>query len=214
MDFISLPVEIIVLIFSFLSPKHIKEARLVCKAFCSYSSQYLIDTVFAGSQTNTLQRLEEIARHEIFCKSVTTVVYSMCPLRRDYATVDEYYEHLQELQELQGFIIHAGKTIPTKEQCEVYWCKYRELYDDQVRVLRDGSYKTRITMALQTMPNAKHIVLACAAWESPAHPLYSVWDAGNDLVIKPTNNPDEEGPWRLSHGFEVMSSAFIRHCDI
>ena len=97
MDFISLPVEIIVLIFSFLSPKHIKEARLVCKAFCWYSSQYLIDTVFAGSQTNTLQRLEEIATHDIFRKTVTTVVYSTCSLSRNYTTVDEYYEYLQEL---------------------------------------------------------------------------------------------------------------------
>jgi hypothetical protein len=31
---------------------------------------------------------------------------------------------------------------------------------------------------------------------------------GNDFVIKPGHDPDE-GPWRLSHGFEVMSSAFI-----
>jgi hypothetical protein len=205
MDFISLPVEIIVLIFSFLSPKHIKEARLVCKAFCWYSSQYLIDTVFAGSQTNTLQRLEEIATHDIFRKTVTTVVYSTCSLSRNYATVDEYYEHLQELQEHP---LRSKDTIPTKEQCEVYWGKYRELYDDQVRVLRDGSDKTRITMALQSMPNVKHLVLSCAAWESPAHPLYAVWDAGSDFVIKPGHDPDK-GPWLLSHGFEVMSSAFI-----
>jgi hypothetical protein len=115
MDFISLPVEIIVLIFSFLSPKYIKEARLVCKAFCWYSSQYLIDTVFAGSQTNTLQRLEEIATRDIFRKTVTTVVYSTCSLSRNYTTVDEYYEHLQELQEHP---LRSKDTIPTKEQCE------------------------------------------------------------------------------------------------
>ena len=205
MDFISLPVEIIIFIFSFLSPKHIKEARLVCKTFCQYSSQYLMDSVFAGSQTNTLKRLEEISEHDIFRKIVTTVVYSICSLRRDYAIVDEYYEHLRELQELK---IYAEDTIPRKEQCEVYWGKYRELYDDQVRVLRDGSEKTRITIALQRMPNVKHLVLLCVVWKSLAYPLYSVWDTGSDLIIKPKYDPDD-GPWQLSHGFEVMSSAFI-----
>jgi hypothetical protein len=63
-------------------------------------------------------------------------------------------------------------------------------------------------MALQSMPNVKHLVLSCAAWESPAYLLYTVWDAGNDFVIKPGHDLDK-GPWRLSHGFEVMTSAFI-----
>jgi hypothetical protein len=90
--------------------------------------------------------------------------------------------------------MHSEDAIPTKEQCEVYWGKYRQLYDDQVRVLRDGSEKTQTTIALQRMTNAKYLVLSGAAWKSPAHPLYAVWDAGNDSIIKPTYDPDD-GPW-------------------
>ena len=207
MDFISLPVEIILSVFSFLSPRHIKETRLVCKTFCRYSSQYLIDSVFAGSQTNTLERLEAISKHDIFCKAITTVVYSTCSLRRDYATVGEYYE---DLYQLRGRVMleENRNTIPTKERCEVYWGKYREVYDDQLRVLQDNSDKTRITIALQSMPNIKHLVLSGDAWKSPAHPLHSVWQSGSDLIITPTYDSDD-GPWQLSHGFEVMSSALL-----
>jgi hypothetical protein len=86
MDFISLPVEIILFIFSFLGPKHIKEARFLL-----------------ARRRIRCKRLEEIATHDIFCKTVTTVVYSTCSLRRNYATVDEYYEHLQELPNSDHF---------------------------------------------------------------------------------------------------------------
>jgi hypothetical protein len=129
-----------------------------------------MNSVFAGSQTNTLKRLEEVSKHDIFRRTVTTIVYSTCSLQRNYVTVDDYYKHLQELHEN---IVYTEHTIPTKEQYEVHWGRYRELYDDQVRILRDGSYKTRITMALQSMPKVKHLVLSSALWESPAHPLYA-----------------------------------------
>lgn len=204
MELLSLPSEIIVSIFSFLSPKYIKKVRLVCRDFCSYSSQYLkVDSVFAGSQTKTLERLEEIAQHDVFSKTVTTVVYATCSLRRGYETVDEYYEHLQELKRP-----YSEDTIPTKEQCKLYWGRYQDIYNDQVRVLRDGSDKARIAFALQRLPNLKHLVLSCTAWESPTHPLHAAWEAGQDAIIKPTFDPDD-GLCQVSHGLELMSSAFI-----
>lgn len=202
MKLLSLPAELVITIFSLLSPKDIKTARLVCRAFCRFSSQYLIDSVFAGSQTNTLERLEEIAKHDIFSKTVTTVVYAACSLPRNYATVEEYYDHLEELWDL----FKTGR-IPTERQCKVYWAKYQDVYNDQVGVLRDGSDKTRIALALQRMPNVQHLVLSCDAWKSPAHPLHAVWDSKKYFIIKPTRDA-EDGPWQLSHGFKVMSSAF------
>jgi hypothetical protein len=202
MGLLSLPAELIVSVFSLLPPKDIKKARLVCRAFSRYSSQYLIDSVFAGSQTNTLERLEEIAKHDIFSRTIRTVVYSTCSLPRNYATVKEYYAHLKQLWNR-----FKGETMPKKKQCTVYWTKYQDVYNDQVRVLRDGSEKTRIALALQRMPNVEHLVLSCDAWKSPAHPLHAVWDSKDYFIIRPTHDADD-GPWQLSHGFKVMSSAF------
>lgn len=56
-----MPPEIMSLIFSRLKRNHIKIARQVCWAFNNNASPYLIDTVIAGSEMETLKRLEDIA---------------------------------------------------------------------------------------------------------------------------------------------------------
>jgi hypothetical protein len=42
----------------------------------------------------------------------------------------------------------------------------------------------------------------------PEPTFHAIWDAGNDYIVTPTRDP-HDGPWQLSHGFEVMSSASI-----
>jgi hypothetical protein len=98
--------------------------------------------------------------------------------------------------------------MPTREQCKVYWAKCQDVYNDQVRVLRDGIETTRIALALQRMPKVQHLVLSWDAWKSPAHPLHAVWHSEEHFMIKPTHDP-KDGPSQFSHGFELMSSAFM-----
>lgn len=201
---IRVPGEILEQLFSYLSPTDIKAIRQVCRPFCRYSSQFLIDTVIAGSQTKTLERFEEISKHNDFHNNITTVIFSTLSFRCDYATVDQYYEDLVSRTRW------VQAKLPTKTQCIPFWRSYQEVYKDQREIQWNGDDETRIVNAIHRMPNIKHLQLSGSTWKSSAHPLRSHWDAGDNVIITPTSDP-LYGPWQLTHGLEVMSIALATH---
>jgi hypothetical protein len=89
---IQIPAEILSLIFSYLLRTDVKAARQVCRTFNDGASPYLINVAIAGSQTETLKRLEAIVGHDGFRKAITTVVFLVCSLEREYATINDYYD--------------------------------------------------------------------------------------------------------------------------
>ena len=93
----NLPAEILYLIFSCLLPVDIKVARYVCRTFNNLASPHLLDTAIVGSQTETIERFEAIAKHEIFRKFITTVIFSVCSLKGGYLTVNDYYNGLPDM---------------------------------------------------------------------------------------------------------------------
>ncbi|PVH69173.1 hypothetical protein DL98DRAFT_626184 [Cadophora sp. DSE1049] len=201
---LQVPFEILSLVFSKLRPQHIKVIRQVCHAFNNLSSWYLLHTAIAGSQTETLERLEAIAQHPIFSKIITDITYAVCSLRREYATRDEYY---QDLRERRRFLEYK-KRMPTIKQCEAYRVRYQEIYKDQAKLVKTGQDKHRIKMALHHMPNIKSLVLSGSAWKRSIHPLNRDWNPENWFIIAPSTNPFDN-PWQFSHGFEIMSSALL-----
>ena len=199
---IHIPLEILRLIFhSHDMRKDVKTARLVCTKFEFCASPYLIDTAIVGSQTETLERFKAIARHHVFSKTVTTVVFSACPLEREYATADEYYQDLRTNYT-------GSKNIPTREQCERHWREYQILYKDQAKLQREGDDETSIREALQYMPKIKHVVMSSRTWKLASHPLNKAWRPPDYHIIEPGGDPPN-GPWQVSHGFNIMSSALL-----
>lgn len=91
--------------------EYIKTARQVCRIFNDNASPFLIDTVIAGSETETLKRLEAIAGHDQFKTAVTTVIPPACPPGYGYATADDHYS------ELCSRYRYSKEKIPALEQC-------------------------------------------------------------------------------------------------
>lgn len=133
--------------------------------------------------------------------TVTTVVYSVCSLNREFSTVDDYYEDVHMRYR------SLGKQLPTLEQCKRHWIEYQRIYRDQVE-LQKGDDKIRIQNALRHMPNVKPLVLSGTAWKLTSHPLNTMWCPPNYTIIEPNTDP-ANGPWQFSHGFNVMSSALL-----
>ncbi len=80
------------------------------------------------------------------------------------------------------------------------------MYKDQARVQGTGTDKLSIQGILRRLPNIKHLELSGSAWNSSAHPLRSVWDAGDKVIIGPSYDLVDRR-CQLTHGFEVMSLA-------
>lgn len=205
-DSIPVPAEILELAFSNLEAKDIKSTRLVCRVFCTYSSPYLFDTVIISSHTKSLEKLEAIARHDVFRKSVRTLVYSASARLFNYATVIEYYNHMST-QYLRRQARLGGQPgaldesePPIIEQC---WREYADLHKDQQRLQRDGKDKIRIRDALCQMPNIKHLVLSD---DLISHPLNTLWD--HTVAIGPEMCRNNE---QLSYAFNLMFFAFQSH---
>jgi len=190
------------MIFSCLGAKDVKSVRNVCRIFCHYASQYLVDTVYVGSQTKTLDRSNNrIAKHPVFRQTVRTIVYSTCSLDY-YATPEEYIE---DVWERTRYLEHRR---PTKDQCRRYWRQHQELYEDQVETLQRG-HERCIKYALRRMPNIEHLVFSGTAWQSLAHPLNGYWCTWNDdFIITPNSRPVDDESCQISHGFDVMCTAF------
>jgi hypothetical protein len=199
---IQIPAEILSSIFSCLLQTDIKAARQVCQAFNNGASPYLINIAIAGSQTETLERLEAIARHGGFRKAITTVIFSVCSLEREYTTVNDYYDELSTRYE------DSEKQLPTLEQCEEHWYDYQKVYKDQAELQRVSDDERRIRVALSHMPNINHLVLSSDAWKMGIHPLNKLWRPSNYRIIEPLHD-SVKGPWQFSHGFIVMSSALL-----
>ncbi|KFY02574.1 hypothetical protein O988_02073 [Pseudogymnoascus sp. VKM F-3808] len=197
-----MPPEILALIFSCLMRKHIKTARQVCHTFDDIASPYLIDTAIAGSETETLKRLEAIAKHDRFRTAITTVIFSVCSLGCGYATVGDYYA------ELSWRYRYSKEKIPALDQCEQHWRDYQTIYKDQAECQQGGDDKRRIKNALRHMPNIKHLVISTNAWELASHPLNRLWCPSNYKIIEPRHDPPE-GPYQSSHGFHIISSALL-----
>ena len=197
-----IPAEILTLIFSFLVRIDVKAARHVCRPFNTHASPYLLDTAIAGSQTETIERFEAIAAHELFSIHVKTVIFSVCSLEREYATVSDYYNELHTRYE------DSEKQLPTLEQCEQHWNDYQKAYKDQAELQERGDDERRIQNALRLMPNVNHLVLSSNAWKMGIHPLNKLWHPSNYKIIVPRRDP-VKGPWQFSHGFTIMSSALL-----
>lgn len=199
---IQMPPEILALIFSCLMRKYIKTARQVCRIFNDNASPYLIDTVIAGSETETLKRLEAIAGDDRFRTAITTVIFSVCSLGYGYATVDDYYD------ELSSRYRYSREKIPALEQCEQHWHDYQTIYKDQAECQQGGDDRQRIKNALRHMPNIKHLIISTNAWELVSHPLNRLWCPSNYKIVEPRHDPPE-GPWQSSHGFDIICAALL-----
>ncbi|KFY69670.1 hypothetical protein V496_00028 [Pseudogymnoascus sp. VKM F-4515 (FW-2607)] len=197
-----MPPEILSLIFSYLIGKHIKVARQVCRSFNNNASLYLTDTAIAGSETKSLERFENFARHNLLRIAITTVIFSVCSLQYDYTTVNEYYE------DLKLRCRYSKEKIPTLEQCEEHWHDYQNIYNDQAECWHQKDDERRIRNALRHMPNVKHLVLSSNAWEMASHPLHNLWCPPDYKIITPSRDPSG-GPWKSSYGFSIMSSALL-----
>jgi hypothetical protein len=197
-----IPPEILSLIFSYLTGKHIKIARQVCWLFNNNASLYLTDTAIVGSETISLERFENFAENNLFRIAITTVIFSVCSLEREYATANEYYEDLNLRYR------YSKEIIPTLEQCEEHWHDYQNVYNDQIERQRQGDDERRIQNALRHMPNVKHLILSSNAWEMTSHPLHKFWCPPNYNIIMPSRDPSG-GPWQSTHGFNIMSSALL-----
>ncbi|KAG4429578.1 hypothetical protein IFR05_014942 [Cadophora sp. M221] len=160
-----IPAEILSLIFSCLLPVDIKAARRVCHTFNDLASPHLLDTAIVGSQTATIERFEAIATHEIFRKYVTTVIFSICSLKGEYATVNDYYN------DLPGQYEDPDMRRPTLKQCDEHWRNYQRVINDQTKLQESGDDKRRIQNALRRMPSISHLVLSSDAWKMRTHLL-------------------------------------------
>jgi hypothetical protein len=149
-----------------------------------------------------LERLEAIAGHDGFRKAITTVVFSVCSLEREYATINDYYDQLRTRYE------GSEKQLPTLEQCEEHWRDYQKVYKDQAELQHGGDDERRIQNALCHMPNINHLVLLSNAWKVGIHPLNKLWRPSDYWIIEPRHDL-VKGPWQLSHGFIAISSALL-----
>lgn len=201
-NILQMPPEILALIFSCLPQKYIRTARQVCRIFNDIASPYLIDAAIAGSETETLKRLEAIAGHNRFRTSITTLIFSVCSLRCGYATVDDYYN------ELRSRYRYSAEKIPSLEQCEKHWHDYQTIYNDQAERQEGGDDDRRIKDALRHMPNIKHLVISTDSWKLASHPLNKLWCPSSYKIIEPRHDPPG-GPYQSHHGFIIISLAFI-----
>jgi hypothetical protein len=197
-----LPPEIWRLIFSCLIRTDVKVARLVCRLFNTQASPYLIDTAIAGSEPETRARFIAISKHEFFPTYVKTIIFSVCSLDREYATVNDYYDELRTRYE------DSEKPLPTLEQYEEHWHDYQRVYKNQVELQRGGDDERYIQDSVGRMPNIEHLVLSCNAWKLASHPLNKLWCPSDYNIIKPGLDP-RSGPYQFPHGFRVMSSALL-----
>jgi len=189
-----LAAEVISMILSYHTKQYIKADRLVCKVFCTWATPYLIDTAFVGSQKETLDRFEEIANHNIFSKTVKTMVFTTCSFEEKYETVKDYH----------GSLVYSHWRWATKvpppplKQCEQHWQDYQRLSKEQADLQQKGEDKIRIRKALCSMPNIKHLAISTYKWTA-SHPLHKIW------------LPDEYSclPSQPSHGFNTMTSALL-----
>jgi len=188
-----LAAEVISIIFSYHTKQYLKADRLVCKAFCTWATPYFIDTAFVGSQKETLNRFEEIAKHDTFSKTIKTVVFATCSFKKKYKTVEDYHNSLVYSHRRWA----TKDSPPPPEQCEKHWRDYQRLSREQAR-LQKGEDKIRIQRALRSMPNIKHLVISTYKWTA-SHPLYKIW-LPNDYSCL---------PFQHSHGLNIMISALL-----
>ena len=70
-----LPNEIVVAILKNLQRKHLKTARLVCKTWCSYASEFLFDQIYVAPNRIDLEVFDAITQHPTLSKCVRRLIY-------------------------------------------------------------------------------------------------------------------------------------------
>lgn len=94
-----LPPELLSRVFDFLSDerKNISACRLVCSAFKTLSSPFLITRIVFASRFDTITRLLEVVQHPYFRRYVTELVYDASRYDATYATYwQEYVDQCRE----------------------------------------------------------------------------------------------------------------------
>lgn len=135
--------ELWIQIFSMLSSHDIKATRLACKAFSDLSSSFLMKRAYFALRPRTMDVLYQIARHPIFSKTVTELIYDITEVRR--LRLDEGWYKSEKGDELRdGFT----------EACE--------LYTAQEASKESGDGRACLEFAFSHMPRLQTVL--CLDW--------------------------------------------------
>lgn len=145
----SLPPEILHLIFAKIDHSTAAKVRLTCKKFAEIAAYYLVNSVRFHTSLESLQRLNLLAKHDIFSQTIKNIVYERS-LIADIGCVHAYISHFEdERHHAADRPVPPSNTATDRErrlyqrnkakaeqQILTKYKNYRQLYDAQQVLLQ------------------------------------------------------------------------------
>ncbi len=178
------PTETLVQVFSYLTNKDLKSARLTCRAFYACSTKFLIvDRVVVARRWGTLERLEQIIEHPFYSQTITTVVVDLSTFVKEMTKKGEYVRKFKQMTmpNTPSLVRGSPNWTPLMKGLQ----KYRQLYREQEQFRLERDDLGFLFEALQTFPNVKEIVFD----DDPRHDSF-LKDIGTELggwCLRPKN---------------------------
>ncbi|KAI0147591.1 hypothetical protein GGR57DRAFT_515627 [Xylariaceae sp. FL1272] len=164
-------------------------ARLTCRRFNSASSHLLIQSVRVDIQTQSLARLQAIAHHPLYQKSVHTIFvdtglyYDDAYVFRDFARgcAEHLMNHVEVYPEIRGNVtmnvpaspkvrrlweiwyqIGVGSSVQRGKDVaglEKAYDEYRQRYRDQTQLIESGTFVNAMRTALSQMSQIRYLTV-------------------------------------------------------
>ena len=147
-----IPAEILIGIFTHLTPGDIKSTRLVCHRFEALGTPLLIKTAYFAARVNALEKFLKIANHPVFSQTVRTVIYQGA-FYREELTQREAFDHEEE--QVRDMKNDEGAADEVSTRCFERYCS---LFEHQRRLMDSGSALAGLTHGLQKMAKVENIV--------------------------------------------------------
>ena len=162
----NLPNEILDKISNLLDPRDIKTFRATSKQIHERASQYLFRRVYMALRPRTLEVFEKIAKHPLFRKNVTEIIFDASPFLRDH-------EHLRKRYKLP--LHHHAKD----RKCRV---QYRRLLESQDRLLAsDWGFMRPLIAESSTFPRLESFEIL--EWRGICRSANPKWYLEKDLGL-------------------------------
>ena len=146
----SLAREIVHMIFAYLSPQHVTEARLAHRIFAEIGLHYLLNTFYLVFTKQSFQNLLEISQHPIVSQYVKAICYEADNLQQ-HTSFKKWEKHIYKPYA-------AEPSLPlTRAKKRSAYKAYQEILAEQKEMQTQDYGRRTVQTAMSRLPNLKNL---------------------------------------------------------
>ncbi|KAF2739969.1 hypothetical protein EJ04DRAFT_572692 [Polyplosphaeria fusca] len=145
-----LPAELQLQIFSFLERHDLKAVRAVCRAFRDNASPHLFKSALVCARYRALSTLKLISLHESYRKYVKEIIFDGSVYLKSFTLSSDRYRAEADH--------HEGLRVGFSREKFLRHGRYKQLYEEQEEMRKDGVLLMEVARALEWLPNVSSVI--------------------------------------------------------